>query len=169
MHVYVVPSVPSNQEISCKLYVLPSTVLLCVNFPLVFKEGTDQVDLDRRHQHHHNEVYDRPKVYPIKVTFLDVSVTGLERPQQRLDLHAFAQPTLHVVDGVLTEGRQRREALLNNKENKTRNYQEQGFKKKKKKSTMFVPSACQYNLPSTLCSLELLMLVLTIALKIVAI
>lgn len=102
-----------------------------MNFPLVFKEGADQVDLDRWHQHHHNEVYDWPKVDPIKVIFLGVSVTGLERPQQRLDLHAFAQPTLHVVDGVLTEGRQRGETLLN-KENKTINCQEQGYIKKNK-------------------------------------
>lgn len=91
----------TNQELWWKLYVLPTTVLLCAGFPLVFKEGADQVDLDRRHQHHQGEVYDGPEVDPIKVTLLDVSVSGLERPQQRLDLHAFTQSILHVVDGVL--------------------------------------------------------------------
>lgn len=76
---------------------------LCANFPLVFKQRADQIDLDRRHHHHHDEVDHRPKVHPLKVAFLDVPVASLERPQQRLDLHAFSQAGLHVVDGVLED------------------------------------------------------------------
>lgn len=85
-------------------------VLLCTDFPFVLKQRADQVDLHCRYHHHNNEVDHRPKVHPVKVTLLEVPVTSLKRPQQRLDLHTFAQSTLHVVDGILKEMRHAGEA-----------------------------------------------------------
>lgn len=81
----------------------PSEALLCTSFPFVVKQRAHQEDLNGRHHRHDDEVHHRPEVDPVKVALLQVSVTRLKRPQQCLDLDAFAQSTLHVVDGVLAE------------------------------------------------------------------
>lgn len=99
----------TNQGICWKFSVPPFRSVLRANFPFVFKQWTDQVDLHRWHQHHDDEINHWPKVHPVKVTLLKVSVSSLKRPQHRLDLHTFAQPALHVIDGVLKEMRRTRQ------------------------------------------------------------
>lgn len=98
------------------LLVPPLGVVLCACFPVIFKQRADQVDLNSRHQHHDDEIYHRPEVHPVIVVLLQVSVASLERSQQRLDLQTFAQSTLHVVDGVLNETRQRVRLLWDERE-----------------------------------------------------
>lgn len=79
--------------------------VLCTNFPFIVKQRADQVDLKRRYQHHHKEIDRGPKVHPVEVALLEVSIPSLEGAQQSLDLYAFAQTSLHIVDGVLTQKR----------------------------------------------------------------
>ena len=99
----------TNQRICWPFSVPPLGSGLRADFPFVFKQWADQVDLHCRHQHHDDEINHWPKVHPVKVTLLEVSVPSLEGPQHRLDLHAFTQPALHVTDGVLKEMRRTRQ------------------------------------------------------------
>lgn len=77
--------------------------MLCANFLFVLKKRADEVHLDPRHHHHHDQVDHRPEVDSFKVALLDVAVPSLKGSQQSLDLYAFAQPSFNVVDGVLQE------------------------------------------------------------------
>lgn len=90
-----------SQALCQNVFVLPPAAALCTGFPFIVKQRAHQEDLNGRHHRHDDEVHHRPEVDSVKVTLLQVTVTRLERPQQRLDLDAFSQSTLYIVDGVL--------------------------------------------------------------------